>query len=409
MITMITDGLRYWGQLLFLPVYWLSFFVPRNKRIWLFGSTFGNRFADNPKYFYLYLSQKHKLDVRAVWISHNKKVVSFLNSNGYEAYYCYSLRGIWLSLRGRVYIFDNYSKDINFWTSGGAVKVNLWHGIGNKCINYDNVFDKVRHPKSLWEKFKYFPRRLSDEKPSHYILATSPKMCDIFARAFQVPRGHVIEAGYPRNDYLLGADIKNLYTMQEKRVLKYVQQWRQQGGKINLYMPTFRESEGKFFEIMDLRKFNAFLHENNILFVTKLHPKSKLKIEFERIDYSNIINLDADMDAYVFLREADILTTDYSSVYSDYMLLNRPVVAFWYDYEEYVNYTRKGYFDFEKYMPELKARTMEELMEQTKRVLQKDTRKGYREISREKLFSNVKVSGCQLLFSKLKVLSKINS
>lgn len=45
-----TEFFKYWGQLLLLPVYWLSFLFPRNKRIWLFGSTFGKRFADNPKY-----------------------------------------------------------------------------------------------------------------------------------------------------------------------------------------------------------------------------------------------------------------------------------------------------------------------------------------------------------------------
>ena len=48
MIIKITDRLHYWGQLLLLPVYWLSFLVPRDKKIWLFGSTFGRRFADNP-------------------------------------------------------------------------------------------------------------------------------------------------------------------------------------------------------------------------------------------------------------------------------------------------------------------------------------------------------------------------
>ena len=53
----IINGIKYWGQLLFLPIYWLSFLFPRDKRIWLFGSTFGRRFADNPRYLYLYVSQ----------------------------------------------------------------------------------------------------------------------------------------------------------------------------------------------------------------------------------------------------------------------------------------------------------------------------------------------------------------
>ena len=124
------DRWKYWGQLLLLPIYWCSFLVPRDRKIWLFGSTFGRRFADNPRYLYLYISQhKKKYGIRPIWISHNREIVSFLEKNGYEAYYYHSLRGIWYALRGKVYLYDNYSKDINFWQSGGAVKVNLWHGI----------------------------------------------------------------------------------------------------------------------------------------------------------------------------------------------------------------------------------------------------------------------------------------
>ena len=154
MIKKITDGLKYWGQLLGLPVYWLSFVVPKDKNLWVFGSTFGRRFADNPKYLYLYTAQFHGDKTKAVWISHNKDIVKLLNDNGYEAYYYHSLKGMWKCLRAKIYIFDNYSKDISFWLSGGAIKFNLWHGSGNKKTNYDNKFDTVRHPKNTWEKFK---------------------------------------------------------------------------------------------------------------------------------------------------------------------------------------------------------------------------------------------------------------
>ena len=232
----ILEGIKYWGQLLLLPIYWFSFLFPRNKNIWLFGSTFGRRFADNPRYFYLYISQMDS-SIRPIWISHNKEIVEFLNENGYEAYYNHSLKGIWYCLRGKVYCFDNYSKDISFWLSGGALKFNMWHGVGNKCINYDNKHDKVRHPKNAWEKFKYFPRRLSDEKPSHYILTTSPMMSEIFSRAFQIPMDHVIEAGYPRNDILFedayrlqdkqysndsNVHIQNLYLPEEQKLMEHI-------------------------------------------------------------------------------------------------------------------------------------------------------------------------------------------
>ncbi len=51
----------------------------------------------------------------------------------------HSLKGIWFALRVKVYLFDNYSKDINFWQSVGVMKVNLWHGIPLKKIQHDNV------------------------------------------------------------------------------------------------------------------------------------------------------------------------------------------------------------------------------------------------------------------------------
>lgn len=386
------DRIKYWGQLLGLPIYWLSFCVPRRKNLWLFGSTFGRRFADNPRYLYLYASQHREeiyikgKPVQPVWISHEKDVVEFLTKHGYEAYYYHSLKGIWYCLRGSIYIFDNYSKDISFWLSGGAVKFNLWHGSGNKKTNYDNKFDRVRHPRNLWEKFCYFPRRLSDEKPSHYTLATSPMMADIFVSAFQTTIKHIILDGYPRNDMLFHTNYQNLLTPEEEKNLNKMKQFKREGYTILVYMPTFRESESLFFQVMDLEKFNAYLKENKYIFFTKLHPKSKLQDEFSKISYENIQNIEANIDPYTFLKECDLLVTDYSSIYSDYLMLNRPSVLFPYDFEEYSNDTRECYFPYEEYMPEVRAYQMDELMEQISNVLKNDTCAEGRKQLKNKIF-----------------------
>lgn len=401
------EKIKYWGQLFLLPLYLFSFISPRNNKIWVFGSTFGRRFSDNPKYLYLYLNQNWKNSIRPIWITRDKGIAKFLTINNYEAYYYLSIKGIFYSLIGKVYIFDNYSKDINFWTSGGALKVNLWHGVGNKKINYDNVFDKVRHPRNRWEYFKTFLRRMSDEKPSHYILATSSTMRDIFASAFRVDRSHIIEEGYPRNDYLLSDNIINLFLDKERECLAKINYLKCKGKIINLYMPTFRDSEIRFLDIMNLESFNEFLKVNNIIFVTKLHPKSKLKTVFERFQYSNIINLDAEMDPYIFLKLADILTTDYSSVYSDFMLLDRPVIAFQYDFDVYSKETREGYFDFDEYMPEVKAISMENLMSAMLMVLTTDMCKEKRKKSREMMFKSSAADACENISNKIiQIISK---
>ena len=364
----IADWLKYWGQLLLLPVYWMSFLVPRDRKLWLFGSTFGKRFADNPKYLYLYVSQhKKESGVRPVWISHDKSIVSMLCRNGYEAYYYHSPKGIWLAMRGKVYVFDNYSKDINFWQSGGAVKVNLWHGIPLKKIQADNLFDSFRHPRNLWEKWKNFPRNLSDEKPHHYVLATSKFIKPVFASAFRTR--NVIVCGYPRIDYLVSDKFGNVMAESEKRELDIIREFKEnsdivKGEKAHIvcYMPTFRDSEIKFFDVIDnIDKFQEYLKKENILFCVKLHPKSKLQKEF--MDFTekgcgNILLVDASFDPYTLLKISDVLVTDYSSVYFDFMCLDRPVIFFCYDKYEYMSKSRELYFDYLEMTPGEKVETM---------------------------------------------------
>ncbi|MFT3984494.1 MAG: CDP-glycerol glycerophosphotransferase family protein [Lachnospiraceae bacterium] len=402
-IKKIEEGIKYWSQLLLLPVYGFSFLVPRDKSLWLFGSTFGRRFADNPRYFYLYVRQNCP-QIRAIWISHNQDIVEFLRKNGYEAYYYHSMHGIFYALRAGIYIFDNYSKDINFWQSGGAVKINLWHGSGNKRTNHDNLFDKVRHPKNAWERWKAFPRVLSDEKPNHYTLATSPAMCDIFVSAFQTDKSHIIMEGYPRNDMLFSHEescIQNLLTKQEREFYDGIEYWRKKGYRVLAYIPTFRDSEKKFFDVMEMDVFNQFLKNEQLIFITKMHPKSKLDQEFRKICCSNIIHADAEIDVYSFLKMVDLLITDYSSVYTDYMLLDRPVIAFQYDRQEYCADTRECYIEQDEYMPELKAVTMEELIRGIQSILMEDRCRVRRHISRRRMFAHTDGRSSQRLFQKI--------
>ncbi len=401
----ILEGIKYWGQLLLLPIYWFSFLFPRNKNIWLFGSTFGRRFADNPRYFYLYVSQMDS-SIRAIWISHNKEIVEFLNEKGYEAYYNHSLKGIWYCLRGKVYCFDNYSKDISFWLSGGALKFNMWHGIPLKKIQADNIFDKIRHPKNGWEKFKSFPRRLSDEKPSHYVLTTSEYMKPIFKSAFQTEK--VTTIGYPRVDGFAYNEIKCLCTETELSVLRRIEKLlaADQSCKMIYYMPTFRDSETTFFDVMDLQVFNDFLRENHYVFCTKLHPKSKLRKQFQETESDYIVNIDADTDPYVFISVSDMLVTDYSSIYFDYLFANKPIVFFDYDLEQYLKDSREMYFDYEEYTPGVKARTQEEFQQALKDVLEEDSFVTQRKQLQEKIYEETERPICGKLIDEIRDIIK---
>lgn len=233
--------------------------------------------------------------------------------------------------------------------------------MGNKKINYDNIHDKVRHPKNLWERFKYFPRRLSDEKPGHYVLATSETMKEIFATAFRVPQNHIILEGYPRNDILFSDADFNIYTEEETKIIELMKVHKESGKTIYQYYPTFRRSENMWQEAVDTERLDRFLEANNAVLYIKPHPKSFIREQISKINYKNIISVKPNVDVYAILAMCDVMITDYSSVYSDFLLTKKPSVIFVYDEETYYKDTRECYFDKDEYMPEKKLHTQEEL------------------------------------------------
>jgi Putative glycosyl/glycerophosphate transferases involved in teichoic acid biosynthesis TagF/TagB/EpsJ/RodC len=391
----LIKGLKYWGQVFLFPIYWISLVVPRSKKIWVLGSTFGRRFADNPKYFYLYLNQYHSDDIKTIWISRNKDVIRLLNQNKLEAYYLYSLKGIFYCLRAKVYIYDNYSKDICFTLSGGALKLNMWHGIPLKKINRDNKFDTVRNSKLWKDKLRWALRRMSDEKPSHYVLTTSEFLRATFSSAFGTKK--VLTCGYPRNDYLISDKIQNI--MDSEEIHFYMDMRKFKGVRI-LYMPTFRDKETTYWKGIDINSFQKFLKDHNMIFCVKLHPKSKLISYFTEIDkkYDNIIIVNAEWDPYQLLKFADILITDYSSTYFDFLLQDRPIIFFDYDLDEYMQNSRELYFDYDEFTPGIKAKTIEDLK---RAILAEDEYAEKRLALKRKVFDVIECSASETIYQKI--------
>lgn len=372
--------IKYWSQIFLIPLYLLSYIMPRNKKIWVLGSTFGYRFADNPKYFYLYLHQHMRDEVRPIWISRDKAILQMLRQKDYEAYYLKSFKGVWYCLRAKVYLYDNYSKDISFTLSGGATKINLWHGIPLKKIQKDNKFDKVRNPRNKLEKIRWSLRRMSDEKPSDYVLTTSNFLEPIFSSAFNTK--NTLVCGYPRNDFLISNNIDIIMTDDEKHTCNVIEN-KVKDNKIILYMPTFRDGEHKFFEVISITKFEAFLRKNHFVFFVKLHPKSKLNDRFMEIQSENIRIINPEQDPYPLLKVVDVLVTDYSSIYFDFLFTNKPIIFFPYDLEEYLMESREMYFDYDEFTPGRKVFVQDEL---ENALIESDKYHDYRERIIQKVF-----------------------
>jgi len=78
--------------------------------------------------------------------------------------------------------------------------------------------------------------------------------------------------------------------------------------------------------------------------------------------YENISVIEQYSDAYTVLPFTDMLITDYSSVYYDYLQLNREMIVFCFDLDEYLSENRELMFDYEEFMPGRRAESFDELL-----------------------------------------------
>ena len=104
-------------------------------------------------------------------------------------------------------------------------------------------------------------------------------------------------------------------------------------------------------KLFDLRKLDTFCRENDILFVIKKHFYHNSE-KTDLTGYTNIVDLTGhSYDTQELMFNSDVLITDYSSCYIDYLLLNRPIVFYSYDLEDYLKNDREMYYDYEDVAP----------------------------------------------------------
>ena len=308
--------------------------LPRNRKMIIFGAWWGNKYEDNSRYLFEYTCN-NRPDIKAFWFSSNKDVVNEVNSLGFPAVYSHSLKAIWIALRARYVYFctsptdigDNIRKYI-----GGCTLIDSWHGIPIKKIMNDDIVTR--------SKFTGVAKVLDDighiANPHWYVICTSEAFIPIYQSAFGKSKSLILNIGQARNDYFFienSNPIKELY----------------KGKKIIVYLPTHRK-EGRqimdMYSILDLESINNICKKNNAIFLIKKHYYHRNEKcvggEFECIKELTNENSKTPL----LLAAADILISDYSSVFSDYLILNRPEIFYCYDLEEYLKNDREMYFDY---------------------------------------------------------------
>ena len=379
-VTVIRRGVRgVRSAVLFL----LSLVSPRDDSLWVFGSNGGDAFRDNAKYLYLHTADERE-HVRAVWLSRNEEVVDRLRSAGYEAYHVDSLRGIWTNLRAGTVFVTHGMPDVNRWCSGGARTVLLWHGVALKRIGWDAP--KLRHRR---ERLK---RAVKDALFDRYDWITVPTeaMVGPFASAFRIGEDRVLATGYPRNDVPAGAWTGDDPTREGDLERRY-RDYREEGPVI-LYMPTIhRETGERVVDHLDLADLDRWLVERDARLLFKPHPAEPIDLGE---GFSRIVEVPKAVDIYPLLAHTDLLLTDYSSVYFDYLHLDRPVVFYPFDFEEY-RAERGFYPDYDAVTPGPVATGFDDLLGSLDEALRSNGYAAEREAVREEFVKTGRLSRCR--------------
>tara|TARA_B100001964_G_C14240708_1_gene604856 strand:- start:258 stop:1475 length:1218 start_codon:yes stop_codon:yes gene_type:complete len=334
----------------------LSYLVPKQKNLILFGSYLGKHFGDNGGFLYEYCLKYHGDEFRYVWLTDNGDVISHVRGLGGEACLKSSLKGLWYSVRAVLIVTSYGIRDVLLYEPyrGFPKELYLSHGAAfRKTLMVEE--GGMRCDSSMTRN-----RGTMD-----YLTVISQWNAEYEKSSFGLFSSQIRVTGYPRNDIFCG----NYDTIIQRIIKKY-------GLALYniLYVPTWRKHEPtNFFPFpdCDIEKIAGFLKEKNMNIILRPHMvdmrRQKRNEQFwlnikKYRDVMKIITIDVYTDIQLLMCLADCLITDYSSIQLDYLLLSRPMIFMPYDIE-YFNRVGGFHCDYDEFTPGPKPRTQKEFLE----------------------------------------------
>ena len=325
-------------------VKFLSYFVKIKENRWLISidGGGGSKFAENAYSLAKFIKKKGEIDLKII----SKKNIQEFKKKSIKLFSFNYLNSL---LTSHVLIIeDDLQNDIPSYRSKDTIKINLFHGAALKKIYHSSKNVKKIYQKNFFNFFKKFISGFCFTDEYDLILSTNSIHQKLYKKAFQNKNVQVL--GQPRNDLLF---IKNRHEIKKKFYKKFKINLKN-NFKIISYLPTFRDSktdEAFFFNFIKNDTFKKFLKKKNYIFLVKNHfyYEDNFKLTQKKnnnLNPENILSLSNEFLTQDLLKISDCLVTDYSGVYFDFLLLNKPVIFYCYDYKEYLKNDRELYFNY---------------------------------------------------------------
>jgi len=347
----------------------LAVLTPKKKNSIIFIGKDNKHFLDNTKYLYNYLIRTKEKGIKHSFLTEDRGTLALLKEKNLPVCFYPDPKTAYRLLRTSIVISADSPNNAHISKHhllSRAKKIQLWHGVGFKTIEL-TMPDIIENMKSIKHRINYF---LNRRFPKYDVMNSTSEFYteNVFKPALKYKEA--FEGGYPRNDVLfrepdeldlIGTDIESY-----NQIIEY----KNQGYKTILYAPTFRDNRNDPISdrIINLEEWSRYGEKNNIVFILKFHPIPNANYtEFNKL--KNIIIYNNTKDIYPALRYIDLMVTDYSSIYMDYLLIDRPVLFFSYDYEKYISKDRNIQFDYNWITPGQKCYNQDELFQEIENIL----------------------------------------
>lgn len=314
----------------------------KNQNNWVLNSSGNNYFNYNSKYLAIFLSENHP-EINTYYVINDPNLretlnntypqISFISANSFSGIERIASCGVWITSAGL---------PIRGWKlNRKRLIVNLWHGVPLK---------RILLMENNYSFFKRVVFKQLVSKNYDYIMTPSSKLVPIMSRSFNVSESKVKVLGQPRNDDI-AKPAKGIFRNEGHN-------W-DDATKHILYAPTFRDEYKTDlfpFDDFDLVTINKFLEVNNIVIHLRVHQNEGDVVSAFLGDRIVELSNSKVGDITSSLNEFDLLITDYSSIYIDFLITQKPLLFLPYDREKYLE-NRGLNFDYDTVTPGPKPQT----------------------------------------------------
>ncbi len=324
----------------------ISDIYPKKKIVLFMGRSY---FGDNIKYAFLSFLAKADKDVECYYLPRDEKQHHQLRMANMpclpRTFGDFQPDDIALMLSAKVLVLDeqyikpNWRQFAFYSMLHGAKTVQLWHGIAIKQIGLElaarSRLDSQPSAEALVSNGVY-----------DVFVGAAKGFYDIWRRKFEFK--HYAPIGQVRDDVLFrDLSAYDALNTDSEALGKICASTR----PVFLYAPTFRQHGGMaWFEIARIAEFADYCHKKDYALYVNLHPGEQGVIEQFRAQYPTITFIAPGTDIYPIVKYVSVMITDYSSIVFDFLLLDRPVLFYRPDHQDYIAKSRQLIAEHEDYV-----------------------------------------------------------